>query len=104
LVAGPASASKNHVTEERDVVIKPDPFTTLRTGGRRIDNRFFVWDAMDANIKETAQNQAEQKREYGHCGVWFCHRTPAPRRGIGSKCPLKTSPLLMELTKGILIE
>jgi hypothetical protein len=60
----PAPAQKQEVADDRDVVVEPDSGSTVRATRRRADNRFLEGNAINANVEEAPQNQAEHECEH----------------------------------------
>jgi hypothetical protein len=59
----PAPAQKQDVADDRNVVVESDSGSAVRATRRGVDKRFFERNAVNANIEEAPQSQAEQESE-----------------------------------------
>ncbi len=59
LMTEAASASQEEVTEDRNIVIKPDGMVTVRAVGPREDNRFISRQPTDADVQKAADEGPE---------------------------------------------
>jgi len=63
VTAVPAPAQKKKVAEHRQVVIKPDSFPAMGTARRGVDDGLIKGHAIDADIEEAPESQAEKTRK-----------------------------------------
>jgi hypothetical protein len=60
----PAPSQEQNVADDRDVVVESDSGSTVRATRRRADYRFLEGNAINANVKEAPQSQAEHECEH----------------------------------------
>ena len=63
-MAAATACPQQDITDDGNVVIKAKNITALGTGRGRINDRFTLRNAIDADVEKTADTGTENKREY----------------------------------------